>query len=172
MTETTLAARVPDSRTEFNTFLYAGIGAEANGTVLSVLSAMARMNLDPWREAATLAGLPGRAAVKRLSALIAALPDRSSTPDEQVSIAERLVSLLPRHGLLSPPPQQQGRTNIPPVLLGLTKILSAKFTIYVVIALIALVLGARWFVADKPPTSHAPSTVSQTSTKPNVPLSH
>lgn len=172
MTETMRAARAPDNRREFNTFLYAGIGAEANGTVLSVLSAMARMNLDPWREAATLAGMPGKAAVNRLATLIAALPGRPSTHDAPESIAERLVKLLPQHGLLSPPPLQNGPTSIPPYLLGVSKVMSSKGAIYVVIVLIALILGARWFVADKPPANNAQPTVSETAARPSVPPSH
>lgn len=172
MTETTFAAKVPDKGTEFNTFLYAGIGAEANGTVLSVLSAMARMNLDPWREAATLAGLPGRAAVKRLTTLIAALPGRSSTPDEQESTAERLVKLLPQPGHPVPAPQQRSRASLPPYLLGVTKMLSAKAAIYIVMGLIVLVLGTRWLIADKPSPSNTQSTVSETAARPNVPLNH
>ena len=36
---------------EFQAFLYAPIGEEENGTTLSVLSALARLGLDPWKQA-------------------------------------------------------------------------------------------------------------------------
>jgi hypothetical protein len=36
---------------EFDNFLYASIGADRNGMPLSVLSALARLDLDPWEEA-------------------------------------------------------------------------------------------------------------------------
>jgi len=40
---------------EFDEFLCAPIGADRNGTGLSVLSALARLNVDPWQEATSLA---------------------------------------------------------------------------------------------------------------------
>jgi hypothetical protein len=40
----------------YNDFLFAPIGEQANGMQLSVLSALARMNVDPWEEAARLVG--------------------------------------------------------------------------------------------------------------------
>lgn len=172
MTETMRAARVPNSRAEFNNFLYAAIGAEGNGSVLSVLSAMARMNLDPWREAATLAGLPARAAVKRLAALIAALPGSPPRQEEPEAIAERLVKLLPQQGLLSPSPLQKTLTSTPSYLIGVTKVLSSKAALYVVIVLIVLTLGARLLVVGKPPNSNARPTASETAARPDVPLSH
>lgn len=172
MTETARAARVPNSRTEFNNFLYAAIGAEANGMGLSVLSAMARMNLDPWREAATLAGLPGRAAIKRFGALIAALPGRPPTQEEPEAIAERLLPLLPLQGLLNPSPRQKDLTGIPSYLIGVTKVLSSKAALFVVIVLIILTLGAKFLVVGKQPASNAPPTVSETAARTGVPPSH
>jgi hypothetical protein len=63
---------------EFNEFLFAPIGEEKNGMLLSVLSALARLDVDPWREAAELAQLPRQTATQRLASLIAALPDGPS----------------------------------------------------------------------------------------------
>lgn len=63
---------------EFDEFLCAPIGADRNGTGLSVLSALARLNVDPWREATSLALMPRQAAVVRLTALIDALPDEGT----------------------------------------------------------------------------------------------
>jgi hypothetical protein len=37
---------------EFDDFLYASIGEDSNGVLLSVLSALARLDVDPWEEAA------------------------------------------------------------------------------------------------------------------------
>jgi hypothetical protein len=50
---------------EFDEFLCAPIGADRNGTGLSVLSALARLNVDPWQEATSLARMPREAAVVR-----------------------------------------------------------------------------------------------------------
>jgi hypothetical protein len=60
---------------EFDEFLCAPIGDDRNGTGLSVLSALARLNVDPWQEAMSLALMPREAAVVRLAALIDTLPN-------------------------------------------------------------------------------------------------
>jgi hypothetical protein len=81
---------------EFDAFLYASIAEEHNGTLLSVLSALARLNLDPWDEAARLAGLPRAAASQILTKLIAALPEGPSASSDPEALAERLMALLPK----------------------------------------------------------------------------
>jgi len=81
---------------EFDDFLYASIDEDRNGKLLSVLSALARLDVDPWREAAKLARLPKETATQRLAALIAALPDESSAHRPAGTIAARLIALLPR----------------------------------------------------------------------------
>lgn len=43
---------------EFNEFLFAVVGEERGGQQLTVLSALARLGLDPWGEAARLSKLP------------------------------------------------------------------------------------------------------------------
>jgi hypothetical protein len=81
---------------EFDSFLFAPIGEEPNGMLLSVISALARLDIDPWREAARLAQLQEAAATKRLAAMIAQLADGSATYRDPPTIAARLVALLPR----------------------------------------------------------------------------
>src|ERR1700731_341397 len=49
---------VPSFTSRYNQFLYAPICDEANGMQLSVLSALARMDVDPWEEATRLAAMP------------------------------------------------------------------------------------------------------------------
>jgi hypothetical protein len=80
---------------EFDDFLFATIGADQNGGYLSVVSALARMDLDPWAEAAKLAKLPAEIATQKLSSLIAALQEIPSARQEPRKIAARLVALLP-----------------------------------------------------------------------------
>lgn len=82
-------------RSEFNDFLFAPIGEDRNGMLISVLSGLARSDVDPWEEAAKLAQLPGEAATQRLAALIGALPDRVPSYADPRTIAARLVALLP-----------------------------------------------------------------------------
>jgi len=48
----------------FDPFLLASVGREENGMEISVLSALARLGLDPWEEAGRLAVLPKNTAIK------------------------------------------------------------------------------------------------------------
>src|ERR1700692_4568792 len=90
---TTVPVSVPGS--EFDEFLFAPIGEDRNGMLVSVLSGLARSDVDPWQEAAKLARLPGETATQRLAALIDALPDRAALYADPRTIATRLVGLLP-----------------------------------------------------------------------------
>jgi hypothetical protein len=85
---------------EFDEFLCAPIGADRNGTGLSVLSALARLNVDPWQEATSLARMPREAAVVRLTALIDALPNEGTIGIPTTTAAD-LVALLPRGNSLN-----------------------------------------------------------------------
>jgi hypothetical protein len=78
-----------------NEFLFADVGTEASGMVLSVVSLFARQGNDPWREAGRLAELPKAAATDSLAHDIAEMPHgRWNLPDSAV-IAARLIGLLP-----------------------------------------------------------------------------
>ena len=63
---------------EFENFLFAPIGADRNGMLLSVLSALARLDIDPWQEAVQTSGVAGGDRDAETSSLIAALPDGPS----------------------------------------------------------------------------------------------
>jgi hypothetical protein len=92
----TYSASVSRLGSEFDDFLFAPISEDRNGMLLSVLSALARLDIDPWQEAAKLAGLPGATATQRLASLIAELPDEPASHPDPVTIAARLIALLPR----------------------------------------------------------------------------
>jgi hypothetical protein len=79
---------------DFDAFLYAQIGEDSSGLPLSVLSALARMDLDPWKEAGELAALPAEAATRRLASLLGALPDESLGNCDRTNVATRLIALL------------------------------------------------------------------------------
>ena len=91
----TPATSVSFFRSEFDDFLYAAIGADRNESPLSVLSALARLNLDPWQEAAELSELPKGMAAARLERLIARLPRGRWAQADLGTIANRLIALLP-----------------------------------------------------------------------------
>src|ERR1017187_2022514 len=79
----------------FNDFLYAPIGEEENGMVLTALSALARSGVDPWDEAVRLSELPRETATKRLTSVISVLPTGQWAQSAAASIAARLIALLP-----------------------------------------------------------------------------
>jgi len=115
----THAAFSPLIGPEFDEFLGASIGEDRNGTGLSVLSAFARLNVDPWEEATSLARMPRKAAVVRLNALIDALPSETAIDIPAKTIAADLVGpsvVTPTHArnrLAScEPPRRQFRTTV------------------------------------------------------------
>jgi hypothetical protein len=91
----THAALSPLIGPEFDQFLGAPIGEDRNGTTLGVLSALARLDVDPWREARTLSRMPREAAATRLTALIDALPGEQPSGVPSRASAADLVALLP-----------------------------------------------------------------------------
>ena len=83
-------------RSDLNEFLFADVGTEPSGMMLSVVSLFARQGSDPWREADRLAELPKAVAADSLARSIAEMPQgRWNLPDAAV-IAARLIGLLPK----------------------------------------------------------------------------
>ena len=80
---------------EMDPFLFASVGEEVNGIPLSVLSALARLGVDPRDEATRLSHLTSKTAASQLARMFARLPDRPWTSPEIGRIASRLVELLP-----------------------------------------------------------------------------
>src|SRR5690349_2781160 len=83
---------------EFGDFLFATVGQGKAGMPLSVLSALTRLGVDPWLEAARLSDLPKDFAIATLSGMIARLPVGGWELSETRGIAARLVEFLPRRG--------------------------------------------------------------------------
>ncbi len=86
---------------EFDAFLSAIVGADADGVELSVMSALARLGLDPWSEAARLSDLPRHAAVEALTLTLGKLPAGGWKPADDLrnlaDLAHRLADCLPRN---------------------------------------------------------------------------
>jgi len=76
-------------------FLYADVGAELNGSALTILSMIARLGRDPWAEAARWAALPRAGAIENLTQSIAQMPLVPSALVEIRTTATRLAQLLP-----------------------------------------------------------------------------
>jgi len=78
---------------EFQPFLQSKLWEEKNETRLTVLSALARLDIDPWLEAAELAALPKVGAEKRLADRLGKLPGAPSAPLDVDTFCGRSVSL-------------------------------------------------------------------------------
>jgi hypothetical protein len=82
--------------TPFDRFLYASVGEDRNGNVVTVLSTLARLGVDPWSEAAELSDLERDDARTRFSALLTRFNDVPALVREQGPITARLLDLLPK----------------------------------------------------------------------------
>ena len=99
----TLSARFSLLHSDLNDFLFASVGDEQNGMPLSVISALTRLDVDPWEEAARLAALPKALAAETLAPMIARLPIGWPQPSDNLAITQRLVELLPTSGRSASP---------------------------------------------------------------------
>jgi hypothetical protein len=70
--ELTRSVSITRFGSEFDDFLFAPIGEERNGMLLSVLSALARLGVDPWLGAANLTRMPKETATARMVSSITA----------------------------------------------------------------------------------------------------
>jgi hypothetical protein len=80
---------------DLNPFLHADLGTESNGSTLTMLSVLARLDQDPWVEAARWAKLPKAVAVDRLVTIIDGIPLSPGTASGTRATVARLVLLLP-----------------------------------------------------------------------------
>lgn len=81
---------------EFNRFLHASVGEDRNGFAVTVLSTLARLGFDPWKETAELVTLGGDDARARLGALLARFRDVPALASDHGRIARDLTQLLPK----------------------------------------------------------------------------
>jgi hypothetical protein len=164
MASSALASEFPS---ELDGFLYASID-EGGGRLLSVLSMLARLDLDPWQEAASLARMPRENATQRLAVLIAALPDRPSTRQDSNAVASRLIKLLP-HG-------DSSNSALREVLPGFDALSNLRAFVYVVILnllFLAIAFGTQYLSAtDQSPAQpgHAHLSVANGATPKAPPL--
>jgi hypothetical protein len=153
---------------EFDDFLFAPIGEDNNGMPLSVVSALARLDVDPWVEAEKLARLPGKASVVELASLIAALPDGPSARPDPGSTAARLVALLPRRPISDVLAQRK--------LPGADSVFQSpvvRYQIFYVI-FILLMLLSQWLAASyqaSAPAGTDPTPVTSAVSSPTPPAS-
>jgi hypothetical protein len=145
---------------EFDSFLFAPIGADRNGMQVSALSGLARSDLDPWEEAAKLADLPGTAAIARLATIIEMLPGKAWGRQEATAAATRLIALLPHMRVAAgdqTPDSRSVQSNL------------RSWWVYVV--LMSLVLGSQFLIASQqqPPATQQSDVQSARDVAPTQP---
>jgi hypothetical protein len=144
---------------EFNEFLYAPIAEESNGMALSVLSALARLGLDPWEQAAQWARLPGETATRNLASLIAALPAGPAARPDPGPLAARLIALLPRRNeRMSSAKSSAGSPAAAPANPQSRSV--AYMVVYLVLTI--FLLCSQWIFGARPgiTAAHTPTTTS------------
>ena len=148
----------------FNDFLYAPVGEEDNGMVLTMLSALARSGVDPWGEAARLNELPRDAATKRLTSMISGLPRGQWAQSAAGDIASRLVALLPVRPSLDRVAQVTDTAKASPKP-------AAKMTFFF-LSLVLILLGAQALTAlrgrEPSPPAHSADSSATSSREPSA----
>jgi hypothetical protein len=152
---------------EFDRFLYASVGEDNNGMPLTVLSALARVDVDPWEEASKLTQLPQASAVTQLASLLGALRNVPVVGLDPARIAAALIALLPR-----------SRDRVPPVLKAAlaqtspTKNPAVVSTLLTVMTFVIFMMLSQWLMGgleatrpvQPPPTSAAATESPSTPT--------
>ena len=82
---------------QYDAFLFASV-CETDEMTLSVLSVLARQDVDPWQEADRLAQLSRDQAINSLASKIRKSKSERWSPSEASILAVRLIELLPSHG--------------------------------------------------------------------------
>lgn len=124
----------------YNDFLYAPVGEDKNGVYLTVLSMLARQNLDPWEEAAGLSRLPRDGAKQKLVSMITASSGEPSTTAELRAVADRVLALLP--GCASMDKSRDVSAGAPPPGLS-----PARSKLLLIAIYIGVVLFGQWIAA-------------------------
>ena len=141
---------------EFNPFLFAFIGTDRAGGQLSVVSALARLDLDAWAEAASLARLPREVAAGKLAVLLQKFTEIPRIVPDSSAIAARLIALLPR----APPAAQViAKSGGPAAFAGGTG--------FAIVCILALLLAMQ-FVHHAAPRPAAPGPAAPGTASPAV----
>jgi hypothetical protein len=117
--------------TPLDRFLFATVGVDGNGNAVTVLSAFARLGLDPRKEATDLAKQAPATARLHLRDLLARLGDVAGAGSE--ASVQLLLDLLPQKA--SPHPKHGGASSLATYGFGLGEILAIIALILVVYSL-------------------------------------
>lgn len=103
----------------FERFLRATVGEDENGIHVSVLSMLARLEVDPWTEASDLAAMPDGPARKRLDTLMTRFTDVPTVERDQGKIISILLDLLPRKSGTANPNAPDMKNGLPTLVIGI-----------------------------------------------------
>ncbi|HLY58861.1 MAG TPA: hypothetical protein VKS60_25080 [Stellaceae bacterium] len=132
---------------EFDDFLFAPIGEDGMGMCLSVVSALARFDVDPWQEAEGLARLPAPTAIERLALVIGSQTQDPSAQQDPTAVAARLIALLPRRDS----PNTWSRRTPP----GIGAMIDSRVMLHLFICVImAVALASRLIMASGHEPAH------------------
>jgi hypothetical protein len=97
------------SRARYTPFLFTVVGTERrdalnSGEDITVLTALARIGVDPWQEAARLAVLPRVEAAESLAETFVNLPDTRWAEGDAAGTAQRIIDTLPKLTRRAPAP--------------------------------------------------------------------
>ena len=110
----------PDG-SDYDAFLYARVGEDRTGAAVTVLSALARLDLEPWTEARELARLGREGAQVRLTTHFEAITDIPALALASEGRAAKLVLLLPQRApLRGSKPLEAGTDNLPNLSISWT----------------------------------------------------
>jgi hypothetical protein len=151
-------------RCDFDKFLYASVGDDHNGMPLTVLSALARMNVDPWEEASRLTQLPQESAVTHLASLLGALGNAPLANGDSARIAAPLIALLPYPRHRASPMFKafaQAAPTVPPAVV---------YTLLSVLTYLIFMLLSQWMMtSSQAPRMQAASASAPPITSPSAP---
>lgn len=124
---------------EYACFLYSYVGEDRKGIGVTVLSALARLGFDPWKEASELAKLSETAAHARLDSMISSFDDVPAMGEQHSAITRRLIALLPRRASLESGARGSSAS-------GASAIVSAppRYLIVFVLLMLAQILYFAW----------------------------
>jgi len=153
---------------EFEKFLYAPVGEGHDGMPLTVLSALARVDVDPWEEAARLTRLPEDRAVTQLACLLGALRDAPRACPDPARTAAPLIALLPRHRDHAHPVLVRALAQAAP-----TKHPAAVSALLSVLTYMIFLLFGQWLMGslEVSTQSQSPATSDPVTNSPHPPTS-
>ncbi|GAA6162550.1 hypothetical protein NBRC116590_02540 [Pelagimonas sp. KU-00592-HH] len=112
----------PDG-SDYDAFLFAELGEDRTGAAVTVLSALARLDLEPWTEARELARLAREDAQVRLTTHFEAITDIPALALASEGRAAKLVLLLPKRAPLRvSKPCESGAKNSPKISFSWTTV--------------------------------------------------